>query len=318
MARDGRWDVTSSDYLYMIEGKTAWYTVASPLFIGAISAGADEEAASGLIELGRPAGLAFQLQDDLLNLVGDADTQGKDFRSDITEGKRTLAVVWALEHLAPEPRAELVSLLEAKPPTPPIWPGPSSSSTWAVASRCAATSHVSSPTRRRSVRASLPDAAPSRPRRPTCSSPWRISSSTAARRAAQRKNAFRASPCRIYFARARTRRYIRPPAATSSADATKTTPTITQLPLPTAEAAAVEVTMDGMRPNVAIRTTGAKRILVSPAKYVRKSFGVPGMRKMTSITSSRRLALLSQENRSNRLRSKNNPTKRQPHRRVVQ
>lgn len=113
-ARDGRWDVTSSDYLYMIEGKTAWYTVASPLFIGAISAGADEEAASGLIELGRPAGLAFQLQDDLLNLVGDADAQGKDFRSDITEGKRTLAVVWALEHLAPEPRAELVSLLEAK------------------------------------------------------------------------------------------------------------------------------------------------------------------------------------------------------------
>lgn len=117
-ARDGRWDVTSSDYLYMIEGKTAWYTVASPLFIGAISAGADEEAASGLIELGRPAGLAFQLQDDLLNLVGDADAQGKDFRSDITEGKRTLAVVWALEHLDDEPHRELVDLLESKTTNP--------------------------------------------------------------------------------------------------------------------------------------------------------------------------------------------------------
>lgn len=117
-ARDGRWDVTSSDYLYMIEGKTAWYTVASPLRIGAVAAGADANAATGLIELGRPAGLAFQLQDDLLNLVGDADAQGKDFRSDITEGKRTLAVVWALEHLDAEPRAELVSLLEAKTDDP--------------------------------------------------------------------------------------------------------------------------------------------------------------------------------------------------------
>lgn len=113
-ARDSRWDVASDDYLYMIDGKTAWYTVASPLYAGALAAGANPPVAQGLIGVGLPAGLAFQLQDDLLNLVGDADAQGKDFRSDITEGKRTLAVVWALEHLAPAPRAELVSLLEAK------------------------------------------------------------------------------------------------------------------------------------------------------------------------------------------------------------
>lgn len=112
-ARDGRWDVTSDDYLYMIDGKTAWYTVASPLYAGALSAGAGKETAQGLIEVGLPAGLAFQLQDDLLNLVGDADAQGKDFRSDITEGKRTLAVVWALEHLDAEDRDELVGLLES-------------------------------------------------------------------------------------------------------------------------------------------------------------------------------------------------------------
>lgn len=117
-ARDGRWDVTSSDYLYMIEGKTAWYTVASPLRIGALAAGAADEAARELVELGRPAGLAFQLQDDLLNLVGDASAQGKDFRSDITEGKRTLAVVWALEHLDDEPHRELVDLLESKTTNP--------------------------------------------------------------------------------------------------------------------------------------------------------------------------------------------------------
>lgn len=117
-ARDRRWDVTSADYLYMIEGKTAWYTVASPLRIGALAAGAADEAARELVEVGRPAGLAFQLQDDLLNLVGDASAQGKDFRSDITEGKRTLAVVWALEHLDDEPRRELVDLLESKTTDP--------------------------------------------------------------------------------------------------------------------------------------------------------------------------------------------------------
>ena len=112
-ARDGRWDVTSDDYLYMIDGKTAWYTVASPLYAGALAAGAGPDAVRGLIEVGLPAGLAFQLQDDLLNLVGDADAQGKDFRSDITEGKRTLAVVWALEHLGGAERSELVELLES-------------------------------------------------------------------------------------------------------------------------------------------------------------------------------------------------------------
>lgn len=117
-ARDGRWDVTSDDYLYMIDGKTAWYTVASPLYAGALAAGAEPSSAQGLIEVGLPAGLAFQLQDDLLNLVGDADAQGKDFRSDITEGKRTLAVVWALEHLTDADREELVHLLESGTTSP--------------------------------------------------------------------------------------------------------------------------------------------------------------------------------------------------------
>ena len=111
-ARDRRWDVSTDDYLYMVESKTAWYTCASPLYIGAVAGGADEADAQGLIEVGRHAGIAFQLQDDLLNLVGNAEAQGKDFRSDITEGKRTLAVVHALGELDARDRAELVGVLE--------------------------------------------------------------------------------------------------------------------------------------------------------------------------------------------------------------
>lgn len=110
-ARDERWDVTSADYLYMVDSKTSWYSAAIPLRAGALAAGGSEVAAQGLFELGLAAGAAFQLTDDLLNLVGDPQIQGKDFRSDVTEGKRTLAVVWALEHLASSERAELVALL---------------------------------------------------------------------------------------------------------------------------------------------------------------------------------------------------------------
>ena len=58
-------------------------------------------------------GLAFQIQDDLLNLVGDAGKQGKDFRSDVTEGKRTLVVVHALSHLDGVKRERLVELLSS-------------------------------------------------------------------------------------------------------------------------------------------------------------------------------------------------------------
>ena len=112
-ARDGRWDVTEADYLYMVTSKTAHYTAASPLAVGAVAAGASPEAIEGLRQVGVSAGIAFQLQDDLLNLIGDAEAQGKDFRSDITEGKRTLAVVYALASLDAPQRKELVTILES-------------------------------------------------------------------------------------------------------------------------------------------------------------------------------------------------------------
>ena len=54
-------------------------------------------------------GLAFQIQDDLLNLIGSKEATKKDYRSDITEGKRTLVVVHAIQHS--EQSAELVTIL---------------------------------------------------------------------------------------------------------------------------------------------------------------------------------------------------------------
>ena len=110
---DGRWDITSADYLTMATHKTAFYSAASPLAMGAMCAGGTDEQVEALRAFGLDAGLAFQIQDDLLNLVGDAKAQGKDFRSDITEGKRTLIVTKALELLDARPRQELVDILSS-------------------------------------------------------------------------------------------------------------------------------------------------------------------------------------------------------------
>jgi len=111
--RDGRWDVSTRDYLCMASHKTAFYSAATPLSVGAICGNGTDEQIEALGSFGMDAGLAFQLKDDLLNLVGDADAQGKDFRSDITEGKRTMIVTRAIEHLAGTEREELVSILSS-------------------------------------------------------------------------------------------------------------------------------------------------------------------------------------------------------------
>ena len=97
-ARDGRYDITPEDYLVMATHKTAHYSGAVPLAIGAIIGGGTEVEVEALRNYGLDTGLAFQIQDDLLNLVGSEESTKKDFRNDITEGKRTLMVVHALQH----------------------------------------------------------------------------------------------------------------------------------------------------------------------------------------------------------------------------
>ncbi len=116
--RDERFDVTIEDYLVMANHKTAYYSGSIPLVVGAIIGGGSEEQIDVLRSLGMSTGLAFQLQDDLLNLVGSEEAAGKDFRSDITEGKRTMVAVHALAHTSGAERDELLSILSAKTSDP--------------------------------------------------------------------------------------------------------------------------------------------------------------------------------------------------------
>ena len=97
-ARDGRFDLTVDDYLTMANHKTAFYSGGVPLAVGAIIGGGSTAQVETLRAFGMAAGLAFQIQDDVLNLCGTKESTKKDFRSDIAEGKRTLVAIHALQN----------------------------------------------------------------------------------------------------------------------------------------------------------------------------------------------------------------------------
>ncbi|MEW6723280.1 MAG: polyprenyl synthetase family protein [Candidatus Micrarchaeota archaeon] len=110
--RSGRFDVSESDYLGMIGGKTSALMGLS-CEAGAFIAGAGKRRQAALRRYGELVGAAFQIQDDVLNLTGDFGKYMKEIGGDITEGKRTLMVVHCLS-LAPEPeRARLTSILSS-------------------------------------------------------------------------------------------------------------------------------------------------------------------------------------------------------------
>ena len=117
-ARDGRFDLSIEDYLVMADHKTAYYSGAVPLAVGAIVGGGSPEQIEALREFGMATGLAFQIQDDVLNLVGTREATKKDFRSDITEGKRTLVAVHALN--ASPRRERLLAILAAAQSDPAV------------------------------------------------------------------------------------------------------------------------------------------------------------------------------------------------------
>lgn len=119
-ARDGRYDIAPDDYLMMAKRKTAHYSGAVPLAVGAIIGGGTEDEIEGLRAYGLDTGLAFQIQDDLLNLVGSEESTKKDFRSDVTEGKRTLMVVHCLSHADEQRRERLVEILSSKTHDPDV------------------------------------------------------------------------------------------------------------------------------------------------------------------------------------------------------
>jgi len=106
-----KWDLQESDYYAMCARKTSWYTIAGPCRLGAIAAGADENVMRKLKEFGLRLGVAFQIQDDSLNLFGDQEKYGKAKSDDILEGKRTLILLHLLGTVEGREREKLVSIM---------------------------------------------------------------------------------------------------------------------------------------------------------------------------------------------------------------
>jgi geranylgeranyl diphosphate synthase type II len=107
---ENRLNVSEDEYLHMIELKTA-VLIAASLKIGAILGGASEKDAEDLYEFGRNVGLAFQLQDDLLDTYGDPEQMGKNRGTDIVDNKKTFLMIKTLEKAAPDQKKLLVEWL---------------------------------------------------------------------------------------------------------------------------------------------------------------------------------------------------------------
>lgn len=101
---------TENDYYNISDSKTGLYTIIGPMRLGAIIAGASEQQMGALYKFGIPFGRAFQIQDDLLNLVGDPKKYGKEIGGDIFEGKRTLMVAHLLANTTGHEKQKVIDI----------------------------------------------------------------------------------------------------------------------------------------------------------------------------------------------------------------
>ncbi|MCC5942017.1 MAG: polyprenyl synthetase family protein [Balneolaceae bacterium] len=113
MEFEDRLDVTTDEYLEMISGKTA-ALIAVSLVMGGICAKADDEKLEALNEIGYSLGKAFQIQDDILDVIADPEKFGKRKGGDIYEGKKTYLMLQLLEHCNKDDKNWLINCLKNK------------------------------------------------------------------------------------------------------------------------------------------------------------------------------------------------------------
>lgn len=114
---ENRNDVTVPEYIEMIRLKTS-VLLACALKIGAILGGASEEDCGLIYSFGEKFGLAFQLQDDYLDVFGNAETFGKNIGGDILCNKKTFMLLSAQERAAGKVAEELQRWIAAQNPKP--------------------------------------------------------------------------------------------------------------------------------------------------------------------------------------------------------
>lgn len=105
-----RMDVSIDEYINMIRLKTA-VLIGGALKIGALAAGSSNKDAELLYDFGVNTGIAFQLQDDILDTFGDPDKFGKKVGGDIVQNKKTFLLLKALELAKGDDHSNLVAMI---------------------------------------------------------------------------------------------------------------------------------------------------------------------------------------------------------------
>ncbi|MFH0969996.1 MAG: polyprenyl synthetase family protein [Candidatus Diapherotrites archaeon] len=112
--RGNKYNVSENEYLQMCAYKTGTLARLSAK-MGAVLGKGSEEQIEALGKFAETIGVAFQIQDDILNLVGEEFGKGKGAGEDIHEGKRTIMVLHTLEKATPEDKRRLLGILNAHP-----------------------------------------------------------------------------------------------------------------------------------------------------------------------------------------------------------
>jgi geranylgeranyl diphosphate synthase, type II len=113
----GDWTLTDQSYVRMVYKKTTWYSFITPVHVGAITSGASRDQMHALGRFACLLGVAFQIQDDVLNLIG-TEQYGKEIAGDLWEGKHTLILIHAMRSARANERKEAVRILRrARPPS---------------------------------------------------------------------------------------------------------------------------------------------------------------------------------------------------------
>lgn len=109
--RDNVVGLCPEDYLDLIMHKTCWYTTIHPLRVGALVGSRGRADVRPMVRFGFHLGAAFQIRDDLLNLVGEQAVYGKEINGDLYEGKRTLMLIHLMEQAQGGDRTRLLAYL---------------------------------------------------------------------------------------------------------------------------------------------------------------------------------------------------------------
>ena len=107
-------EIKKEDIYRIYDYKTAYYTFASPLTIGAILAGASEKETKRLFQYGECLGRAFQIKDDILGMFAGEKETGKSALTDLQEAKKTILILYAFRKAKKQDRIKIKNILDKK------------------------------------------------------------------------------------------------------------------------------------------------------------------------------------------------------------